>query len=274
MSRVIFRARVFLPVLLALTVAFAQGQESFQSKIRAAQNPIADRTFLGLQNFTGFGLGPQSRVNNVLDIIFVYAFPLGSSWNLTSRLVTPLVYEPNVFFPQGGNFGLGDIGASFYFNRNTDGPYTWGIGPTFLFPTSSSDFIGADKWVFGVSVVAEYNQDNWLAGLLLSNIWSYAGLQDRSDINLLTIEPFVNYIIPNTNGLTLVTSPAITADWSVSYEHWTVPLGGGLGYLVQFGEWSTFLTLQGYINVISPQYSPDWNLVVTAQLLFPESAEE
>ncbi|NLW31052.1 MAG: neuromedin U [Fibrobacter sp.] len=252
-------------------ISLSQTQEAHESKIRAAQNPIADRTFFGIQNYTGFGIGPNDRVNNILNIQPVVVFPLGSSWNLTTRLILPLSYQPDIFSSSGGNFGLGDVTTAFYFNQRTYQPFVWGIGPTFLFPTATDNSLGADKWGVGASVIAEYNKDNWLAGIILNNTWSFAGLDNRPDINLFTMQPFINFIIPNTNGLTVITSPVITANWEIDDDRWTVPLGGGLGYLFQFGNWSTFLTVQGYGSVTSPAYSPDWNLIATAQLLFPKN---
>lgn len=259
---VLFGLILFIPSVIA--------QEALESKIRAAQNPIADRTFIGLQNYTGFGVGPNDRANNVLNIQPVVAFPLGSSFNLTSRIILPLIYGPDLFSNEGGDFGLGDLSATFYLNQRAAGPLVWGIGPTFLFPTATDDDIGSDKWGVGASIIAEYNMNNWLAGLLVNNTWSFAGIDNRPDINLFTLQPFVNYIIPGTNGLAAITSPVITANWEVDDDRWNVPIGGGLGYLFQFGKWSTFLTIQGYGNVVAPQGSPDWVLTGTAQLLFPK----
>lgn len=92
----------------------------------------------------------------------------------------------------------------------------------------------------------------------------------KCGINLFTLQPFVNYIIPGTNGLTLISTSVVTADWGVNDDRWTVPLGGGLGYPIQFGQWSTFFTIQAYGNVLAAENKPDWVLQVTAQLLFPK----
>lgn len=269
-----FNGGLQFAVIMGVTVfvfsSFSQSPESLESKIRAAQNPIADRTFFGLQNYTGFGIGSEGRVNNILNIQPVKAFSLSSGWNLTTRLVLPLAYEPDLFTNEEANFGLGDLTASFYLNQVSKRPLVWGVGPVFLFPTATSDALGADKWGIGASLIGEYNYQNWLAGLLINNTWSIAGLDHRKDINQFTLQPYVNYIINGTNGLTLISSPVITADWEIDDDKWTVPLGAGLGYLFQFAQWSTFLTVQAYGNVVAPESKPGWVLQITAQLLFPK----
>jgi hypothetical protein len=262
--------RVIPCITILIAVSFAQYQESLESKIRAAQNPLADRYFLGLQNNTGFGMGPESRANNILNFQPVYAFSFDSSLNITTRLVLPLSYEPDILNNEGGDLGLGDLNASLYLNMANSGPYMIGIGPNFVFPTATSNALGADKWAIGVSLIGEYNQENWLGGILIKNTWSYAGLGERRDINQLTLQPFVNFIIPKTNGLTITTAPTITADWELNNDRWTVPIGGGLGYLFRLGAWSTFLSVQAYGDVADSEDRPDWTLQTTAQVFFPK----
>ena len=152
---------IMISLWLTSMISLLQSQtpESLESKIRAAQNPIADRTFFGLKDYTGFGLGPNDRVDNVLNIQPVIAFPLGSSWNITTRLILPVAYEPNIVSSEDGNFGLNDLTAKFYLNPSSTGSYKWGVGPTFLFPTATNDALGADKWGICASVIAEYNKN-------------------------------------------------------------------------------------------------------------------
>ena len=35
----------------------------------------------------------------------------------------------------------------------------------------------------------------WVIGALANNLWSFAGDSDRDNVNLMTVQPFVNYNI-------------------------------------------------------------------------------
>ena len=61
---------------------------------------------------------------------------LGENY-LVVRPSLPFVYAPTLSQPQGGNSGLGDLRMQAYFVPKPTGKLTWGIGPTFLFPTTS-----------------------------------------------------------------------------------------------------------------------------------------
>ena len=49
---------------------------------------------------------------------------------------------------------------------------------------------------------------------------------------------FINFVVPGTDGLLLTSTPVITANWETSTNRWTVPLGGGAGYLIRVKEFS------------------------------------
>ena len=53
-----------------------------------------------------------------------------------------------------------------------------------------------------------------VTGFLINNLWSFAGDEDRANVNLMTLQPFFNYNLPE--GWYLTTSPVITADWEAN----------------------------------------------------------
>jgi hypothetical protein len=61
---------------------------------------------------------------------------------------------------------------------------------------------------------------------LVLNLWSFAGDEDRANVNAMTFQPFLNYNLPK--GWYLTSSPLITANWEAD-NRWTVPIGGGCG---------------------------------------------
>jgi len=49
-----------------------------------------------------------------------------------------------------------------------------------------------------------------VTGVLINNLWSFAGNEDRPNVNAMTLQPFFNYNLPE--GWYLTTSPLITAN--------------------------------------------------------------
>jgi hypothetical protein len=63
---------------------------------------------------------------------------------------------------------------------------------------------------------------------LILNLWSFAGDEDRANVNAMTLQPFFNYNLPK--GWYLTSSPLITADWEADDDNrWTLLIGGGSG---------------------------------------------
>ncbi len=58
---------------------------------KAAQNPVADMISFPMQNNTNFGVGPNQRVQDVLNFQPVIPFHLNAKWNLITRTILPVV---------------------------------------------------------------------------------------------------------------------------------------------------------------------------------------
>lgn len=63
----------------------------------ASQNPVADLISLPFQNNTNFNVGRLDNTQNVLNIQPVVPMHLNPSWNLISRSILPVVYQPRSF---------------------------------------------------------------------------------------------------------------------------------------------------------------------------------
>ena len=88
---------------------------------KAAQNPIASLISVPFQENLNFGIGPADRTQNVLNIQPVIPISLSKDWNLVTRWITPVIYQPlPVLQPPGppvqqtGVYGLGDLNPSFF----------------------------------------------------------------------------------------------------------------------------------------------------------------
>jgi hypothetical protein len=109
----------------------------------------------------------------------------------------------------------------------------------------------------------------WVYGSVVSNVWSFAGDDDRDDVNLLTVQPFVNYNLPG--GTYLKYGPIINCNWKAdSGDKWTVPLGAGVGKILKLGKLPINTSVAAYYNVERPDNGARWQLQVQLQLLFPK----
>jgi hypothetical protein len=241
------------------------GADSTDKLREAAQNPVANLISVPFQNNTNFGYGPYSRTQNVLNIQPVIPFKLTPEWNLITRWVTPVLWQPRLSPVLGGETGLGNIQPSFFLSPAEPGKIIWGVGPVLWLPTATDKTLGVNKWGGGPSAVVLRIDGPWVFGALVNNVW--AGTQNQR-VNQMLIQPFLNYNLPH--GWYLTTSPVITANWlAAQSDRWTVPVGGGVGRLFKVGKLPINAQVQGFYNVVKPDSGPNWTLRFQIQALFP-----
>ena len=187
---------------------------------------------------------------------------------LVTRVIIPVVYQPELALGIEDDFGLGDMNPTFFFVPQTASNVTWGVGPTFLLPTATGDTLGNDKWSFGPSAVVVITTERFVFGGLVSQVWSFAGDSDREDVNQLLVQPFLNYNLPD--GWYLLTAPIITANWEASSgDQLTLPIGGGFGRVFNIGQQPVNASLQAYWNPVNPDDGVEWSIRSQLTLLFP-----
>jgi hypothetical protein len=248
-------------------------EQSTQDLAKASQNPIANLISLPFQNNTNFGIGPDDDVQNILNIQPVWPVSLNEKWNMITRTIVPLMWQPDRGSGPWGQdsevtFGLGDTTFTAFISPKDAGETTWGIGPVFLIPTATDDVLGADKWGAGASLVVLTMPGKWVIGSLFSIVWSFAGSGDQ-DVNFFTWQYFINYNLKD--GWYLTSAPIITANWEEpSEERWTVPFGAGFGKVFRIRNQPLNCSAHAYYNVEKPTNGPDWQLRLQLQFLFPK----
>lgn len=66
-------------------------------------------------------------------------------------------------------------------------------------------------------------------------------------------------------------SPIITSNWEArGSDHWTVPVGGGVGKLSRVGKLPINTKLDAYYNAEKPKFGPNWLLRFEVQFLLPD----
>ncbi len=236
---------------------------------RQAQNPIANLISLPIQNNTSFGLGPYDRIQNVTNIQPVVPVNFGD-WNIITRTIAPLIYQPNLTQNSGGDYGLGDINFTAFLSPSAASEVTWGAGPTISMPIATKDTLGSDKWSAGPSGVVLWMTGPWVVGCLVNNLWSFAGSSRADSVNQMLLQYFVNYNLED--GWYLTSAPIMTANWKAKKggDVWTVPVGGGIGKVFKIGTQAINASVQGYYVANSPSIGPDWQLRLQIQFLFPK----
>ena len=145
---------------------------------KQSQNPVSNLISLPFQNNTNFPIGPYSRVQDVMNIQPVIPTNFGGV-NLITRWIAPVAYQPNIAAPTGSASGLGDMNPTFFLSPAAPHTLIWGFGPAFLFPTATNVTLGQGKWGAGPSLVLLMQPAHWTIGVLMNNIWSFAGQQSR-----------------------------------------------------------------------------------------------
>jgi hypothetical protein len=249
---------------VAETAMAAEGDAADLAK--AAQNPLATMVTLPIQANFNDGVGPDDRRFFNLNIQPVIPIP-GEKWNLITRTIIPVNSVP-----QGATdstFGFGDTTLQLFFSPNKGGNLTWGAGPVLLLPTASNqEVLGTGKYGIGPAGVLFYSHGKWTMGGVVSNIWSVAGDSDRADVNLLTLQYFLNYNLGN--GWAVGTSPIITANWEADSDNrWTIPWGLQVSKVTKIASQHVNLLLGYYANSEEPSGASDSQVRVQINFLFP-----
>jgi len=249
--------------------ATATEAERTAALAKAAQNPVANMISFPIQNNTNFGIGPYSRDQNVLNFQPVIPLHITKNWNLITRTILPVIWQPNPTQPSQGWYGLGDLNPSLFFSPAKPGKLIWGVGPALVFPTATANELGQGKVSAGPGVVVLSTPGHWVIGALANNVWSFAGSGSRPPVNQFLLQYFINYNMKK--GWYVTTAPIITANWRASNGNdLTLPFGGGFGRIMKIGFQPVNMQLQFFGNAKYPAGTSPWGMRFQLALLYPK----
>lgn len=240
----------------ALTATAALFAQSTEDLAKAAQNPVEAMISLPFQANTTFNYGIDSLQKRdtqyVLNIQPVVPFSLSAKWNIVTRTILPVISQP---LPAGSSSPIGGIAnlqETVFLSPAKPGKVIWGVGPVFQVPIATNHILGSSKWSGGPSFVALTMPGHWVIGVLIQNVWSFAGPHNAPEVNAFLLQYFVNYNMPK--GWYVTSSPENTADWTQKdgKDKWTVPIGMGFGRVFKMGKQPVNMSLHYYYNIVRP----------------------
>lgn len=108
--------------ILGLAATGVRAELSAEELAKLAQNPVGNLVSVPFQNNTNFNTGPLSGTQNILNIQPVIPITVNQDWNLITRTILSLIWQPEFVAGQGSTFGLGDIQFSAFLSPSSPGP--------------------------------------------------------------------------------------------------------------------------------------------------------
>jgi hypothetical protein len=228
------------------------GAQQASSSTAQVNNPLANMTALNFQDYYIGELTETVESANRFWVRFATPFSLGdANWLLRASLT--LNSYPTA--PNGHTkTGLGDSNVFAAYPIDTGNPaISLGIGPQLTAPSATDDALGSGKWSAG------------LANVLFNA--SFAGDDDRADVNVAALQPFLFYQL---GGGTYLRSAPIWV-YNIENDDYSVSLGLGLGKVIRHGK--------KVFNIFAePQFSvaeegagqPDWQVFLGVNMQFME----
>lgn len=241
-----------LLVTFSLTV-YAQEEKPAASDAaelaKKLANPVASLISVPFQNNTDVGIGDNNGSRNTLNIQPVIPIKLSEKLNLISRVVLPVISQHDVTGEGTYQSGLGDAVLSAFFSpAEAKNGLIWGVGPALLIPTATNNILGTKKFGVGPTALILKQTHGWTIGALANQIWSIAGDANRSDVNQLFLQPFLNYNWKSGAGLG--GNAEITQNWQASTT--SVFINPTLSGITKLGTQIVSLAIGPRIQVAAP----------------------
>ncbi len=230
-----------------------------------ANNPLANMVAFNVQNYYIGELTETDENANQFWLRYAQPFKLGKTqWLARASLpVNSFPTPPDL----SHETGLGDFNIFAAYLFDTPNPaVSIGLGPQLTAPTASDEALGSEKWSAGLAhVLFDGRNKKFQYGYLLTWQHSFAGEDERADVNVGAAQPFAFYQLGK--GVYLRAAPI----WVYNFENdaYSVPLGLGIGKVIKRGK-----TVYNFF--IEPQYSvatngpgqPQWQIYFALNMQF------
>lgn len=238
--------------------------ESAADLAKKLANPIANLISVPFQSNFDVGIGQYNGSKMVLNVQPVIPITLSPKLNLITRWILPIVSQYDIRGEGTSQAGLGDAVITGFISPSQS-KLTWGVGPAFIVPTATNEYLGGKKWGIGPSVVVLKQLGGWTIGGLANHIFSVAGDENRSDINATFINPFFTYNWKSGAGVTL--NSEYTHDWENDVDVFVVmPI---ISAVTKFGSQTVSFAIGPRIH-FAPETRPNYGIRAAVVLVFPK----
>ena len=136
---------------LAVLCVPVRAEMSAEELAKVAHNPVGNLVSVPFQINTNFNTGPLSGMQSILNIQPVIATEVNKDWNIITRTIMTLMWQPAFVPGQEDTFGLGDIQLSAFLSPSSPGlgGLIWGAGTILQMPTNTDDVLGNKNWGLG-----------------------------------------------------------------------------------------------------------------------------
>ena len=183
------------------------------------------------------------------DMIFQPVLPIplygegAGEWRMITRPVIPLIFSQPIprgsddFYHKGG---IGDIQlpALLSVPEKIAGHWILGAGPVGMFPTATTDALGADQWAMGPAVAIGYKTKKYTAVLFPNYFWKVGSSGQDSNtpnINQGSLLYALTFNLPD--AWQVGTNPTITYNHQATGGNkWNVPVGLFVGKTIRVGK--------------------------------------
>lgn len=261
LSRVLCCIGLFCAPLVSLAAEAAPDKQQGQALDQAANDPTASLMNVQIQNlYSGAYHKLDDESANTIQLRSAVPFETGSLKHI-ARATLPFITDS-----PSGESGMGDL-VLFDLIKFNESWGRWGLGPVMLMPTATKDALGAEKWAIGPAFGFAARNPTLLWGVFNQNLFSFAGDDDREDVNVSIIQPLLNIKLPQKWSIG-VSEMNITYDWEKSA--WTsLPLGMKVNKMVRFGKQATMFSGSYEYNFQDDYVAPEWTVNLTVKFLFP-----
>ncbi len=209
--------------LTTLILAQEAAQDSLTVKIHPNQdpaelarklaNPIASLISVPFQNNTDVGVGEDhDGYINILNVQPLIPIKLSEKLNLITRSIIPVVSQKNITGEGTSQTGLGDMSIITFFSPvEAKKGFVWGVGPVFLLPTATNEFLGTKNFSIGPTALALIQTHGMTIGATVRQMWSVANAEGRIDVNTFYLQPFFTYNWKSGAGVGI--SAEVTENW-------------------------------------------------------------
>jgi len=231
-------------------------------------NPVANMISMPIQNNIDYGIGPYNGSKYTINIQPVIPIHLNKNLNLITRYIIPVVDQRDITGENTNEFGLSDATISAWFTptRERNG-WMGGVGPAFLVPIGTNDFLSTRKWAVGPTALALRQAKGLTYGFLVNQLWSVAGEEARPDVNQMFLQPFFSKSWKSGASMTL--NSEITFNWETgTTSAYFNPIVSGV---TKLGTQIVSVAVGPRIPLGGPEsVMADWGLRAALTFVFPK----